>query len=217
MKQKLALACIVVAAPGLALGQTAGAQVFFSNKAVGAPVDDANGNALLGSNYSAELFYGTGSDPSTFVGLDNSISSFYPDTLSLRAGFWNGGTIDKFFPAGVDQGLPINVQVRVWNSSLFSTWSAAAVEAANLAANPANVSLASFQQGVSSVFSFTPPTDNQLITPGAAYLTGLSSFKLSQFSLSVTAGSQVFFSNQAVGAPVNNAFGGKLTGVRYSA
>jgi hypothetical protein len=166
-----------------ALAQTAGAQVFFSDKAVGVSVLDASGAKLTGANYAAELFYGAaGADPSSFVGLDATQSPFY--AVAARAGQWNGGTLNKNFPSSVAQGTAISVQVRVWDSSMFTTWAAAAAEAANLVANPAGLANGTtFQQGTSSAFSFTPPTDAGLLTPGSANLTGLTGFGLSSYTV----------------------------------
>jgi hypothetical protein len=175
----LVLAVTAMWAPKIA-AQTAGAQVFFSNKAVNAPVYDSTGVKLAGANYAAELFFGAaGSDPSSFVGLDSSISPFYAVAAKTKAGLWNGGTLNKNFPSSVAQGVAISVQVRVWDGSLFTTWAGYAAEAADVVDNPARLPLGtSFQGGTSSVFSFTPPTDAGLLTPGSANLTGLQSFSL---------------------------------------
>jgi hypothetical protein len=170
----LASAAISLAAQA----QTSGAQVFFSDKAVGVSVLDANGAKLVGANYSAELFYGPlGSDASSFTGLYSSISPFY--AVAARAGQWNGGTVNKSFPSSVAQGVAISVQVRVWDSSLFTSWLAYAVEMADYIENPAGLALGTYYQGgASPIFSFTPPTDAGLLTPGSANLQGLRPFSL---------------------------------------
>jgi hypothetical protein len=109
-------------------------------------VTDASGAPLSGTSFVAQLVYGAnGSTPATALGAN------MPFRLSSSAsvGSWNPGAEGIRTLVGFDAGATVSMQVRVWDSSVFSSWDAAA------AARAAGSHTVATQVGSSSVFTYT--------------------------------------------------------------
>jgi hypothetical protein len=128
---------------------------------VDAPVFDANGIPLAGSNYLAELWGGSTAGsltPATYFG-SRVIVPFFTGDL---AGYLRGGDVEV---AGIPVGAPGWVQIRAWEARLGATYEA--VLGLGLGGYGESPSLHVPSSGGAGL----PPT------PGA-YLTGLQSFSL---------------------------------------
>ena len=89
-------------------------------------VGGVGGTRLVGTNYAAALYWGTGVGPlDQFAvrALDNTSLgasvALFRDPGSSLAGTWSGGS--RFF-VGQDVGASLQLQVRVWDISRFATY-----------------------------------------------------------------------------------------------
>lgn len=110
------------------------------------PVTSSAGAPLSGTSFVAQLVYGAnGSTPATVLGAN---MPFRASTSSF-VGTWNPGAEGIRTLSGFDTGATVAMQVRVWDSAVFSSWDAAS---AALAARGHTVET---QAGASSVFTYT--------------------------------------------------------------
>lgn len=110
------------------------------------PVNNSDGAPLSGTSFVAQLVYGAnGSTPATVLGAN---MPFRASTSSF-VGTWNPGAEGIRTLSGFDTGAAVAMQVRVWDSAVFSSWDAAS---AALAAGGHTVAT---QAGSSSVFTYT--------------------------------------------------------------
>jgi hypothetical protein len=142
-------------------GALAQGVVNFNNNVLAEPPDrtvyGVDGSALVGTNFVAQLYYGT--DAGSLVAHTGAASRFRV-TTTTQPGTWSGGNRTL---TGGGVGTPILLQVRVWDSSAGSTFDQARA--------------AGGTWGASEVFTYTqalsaPPasTDTQML--------GLTSFTL---------------------------------------
>ena len=76
---------------------------------------------LVGTNYVAQLWAGT--NAASLAAVSGSISKFRPPT-TLSPGTWAGKPTLALPLGGV--GIPITLQVRVWDASVYTTYAASA-------------------------------------------------------------------------------------------
>lgn len=101
---------------------------------------------LSGTSFVAQLVYGAnGSTPATVLGAN---MPFRASTSSF-VGTWNPGAEGIRTLTGFDTGATVAMQVRVWDSAVFSSW-----DAASAALTAGNHTVAT-QAGASSVFTYT--------------------------------------------------------------
>jgi hypothetical protein len=111
-------------------------------------VTDTAGNNLstLNGAFVAQLVYGAnGSTPATVLG---GTMPFRVSTSSF-VGTWNPGAEGIRTLTGFDTGAAVAMQVRVWDSAVFTSW-----DAASAALTAGSHSVAT-QAGSSSVFTYT--------------------------------------------------------------
>jgi len=109
-------------------------------------VTSSAGAPLSGTSFVAQLVYGAnGSTPATVLGAN---MPFRASTSSF-VGTWNPGAEGIRTLTGFDTGATVAMQVRVWDSAVFSSW-----DAASAALTAGNNSVAT-QAGSSSVFTYT--------------------------------------------------------------
>jgi len=109
-------------------------------------VTDVSGAPLSGTSFVAQLVYGANNTtPATVLGANMP----FRVSTSSSVGSWNPGAEGIRTLTGFDTGAVVAMQVRVWDSSVFSSWDAAS---AALAAGGHTVAT---QAGVSSVFTYT--------------------------------------------------------------
>jgi hypothetical protein len=162
-------------AVGALMAQTAGPQVFNSNKGL-PPVLAADGvTKISGSQYLEQLvFTDASAGVTTFTPVGGPVH-FYPVTSPARAGVWNSGTLNVQFPSPVQQGDVVTLAVEVWDSSIYATYADAASALAATGGNgafPANV------VGISEPFAYQVPTDLQLLNLLAAEMTAFPGLQL---------------------------------------
>jgi len=114
-------------------------------------VTGTSGTPLSGTSFVAQLVYGAnGSTPATVLGAN---MPFRASTSSF-VGTWNPGAegIRTLigFPANSQVPTQVAMQVRVWDSAVFSSW-----DAASAALTAGGHLGAETQAGVSSVFTYT--------------------------------------------------------------
>jgi len=146
-KAFLALATLAFSV-SVVLGQ--GTVIFANNVAFGTPADrlvrDMNGVPLVGTNYSAQLYYGAlGASEMDLVSVSD-LPARFRSSATTQPGTWFEGdsryrTLDGFAP-----GENVSLQVRVWDSFAGSTWEQAA-----------GVNFAGTQYGSSAVFGYYIP------------------------------------------------------------
>ena len=103
---------------------------------------------LVGTNYVAELWAGT--DAASLAPVSGSISRFLEPTTTLP-GTWRGKTL--ILPIG-GVGVPITLQVRVWDASVYTTYAASAAAGYGGSSTPFT-----YIQGI----PFGPPTDTWMV------------------------------------------------------
>ena len=109
-------------------------------------VTDTSGTSLSGTSFVAQLVYGAnGSTPATVLGAN---MPFRASTSSF-VGTWNPGAEGIRTLTGFDTVAQVAMQVRVWDSAVFSSW-----DAASAALTAGNNTVAT-QAGSSSVFTYT--------------------------------------------------------------
>jgi hypothetical protein len=121
-------------------------------------VYDVHGNPLVGTNYVAQLYYG--STPSTLVAHTAAPAKFRPPE-TFSPGTWIGSVRTL---TGFTGGEVISMQVRVWDIALYPTY------------NQATEDMTGAQYGKSDVFSYTVPMPGH--HPREATMDNLRSFKL---------------------------------------
>jgi hypothetical protein len=85
--------------------------------------DFVGGTKLVGTNFAAELYYGSdGADVTALVPLPSSVSYFRSPNPS-GPGTWSGTLVD--LPIG-GVSIPITLDVRVWDSTQAASYEAAA-------------------------------------------------------------------------------------------
>jgi hypothetical protein len=104
------------------------------------------GAALIGTNFVAQIVYGASA---------GSLSTALGDVMPFRVasttspGTWNPGAAGVRTLTGFAEGATVSMQVNVWDSTVFSSWSAAS------AALAAGNNVVATQAGSSSVFTYT--------------------------------------------------------------
>jgi hypothetical protein len=78
--------------------------------------DLVGGTGVIGSNFVAELWYGSNAD--NITSTDPTLAPFFRVGDS-RAGIWNGGTR---MLSGFSPGQAVVMQIKVWDHTLFSTY-----------------------------------------------------------------------------------------------
>ena len=112
------------------------------------PVTSVAGAPLSGTSFVAQIVYGAnGSTPSTVLGANMP----FRIPTSNFIGSWNPGAEGIRTLNGFDTGATVAMQVRVWDSAVFSSWDAAS---AALAAG-GHLGAAPTEAGASSVFTYT--------------------------------------------------------------
>ena len=110
-------------------------------------VTGTSGTPLSGTSFVAQLVYGAnGSTPATVLGAN---MPFRASTSSF-VGTWNPGAEGIRTLTGFATGAAVAMQVRVWDSAVFSSW-----DAASAALTAGGHLGAETQAGVSSVFTYT--------------------------------------------------------------
>jgi len=182
-KATLAIVLAATAATS-AFAQTDGSQILNKNQGLNpAPtpypyVLDASGAKLAGVNYVEQLFYTTSASSTSYEALGTPVP--FRASTSPQVGTWNAGANATETMTDVTQGTAINVQVRVWDSSLFSSYAAAAAVAAG---GPTTLAPGTtFQFGEGAPFAYTPPTDAGLTTPGSTQMLNQLGFSLTSFT-----------------------------------
>lgn len=111
---------------GVSLGFSQGSVNFNDNVNLPAGADHKvyadvlGGTKLVGTNWVAELYAGT--DAASLAPIASSISKFRVTSTS-QPGTWNGKTVTYAF-GGV--GVPVTLEVKVWDITKFATYEAAA-------------------------------------------------------------------------------------------
>jgi len=138
----------IVAASALVVSAFGQGSVNVNNRGL-APaqlVTDTAGNNLSGTSFVAQLVYGAnGSTPATVLGANMP----FRVSTSTFVGTWNPGAEGIRTLSGFDTGATVAMQVRVWDSAVFSSWDAAS------AALTAGGHTVATQAGASSVFTYT--------------------------------------------------------------
>src|ERR1051326_17245 len=120
--KKLTTLFTLMAGIGIAFSQ--GTVSFVNSESAGGDhkvyADTVGGTALTGTNYVAELYFGT--DAASLQPLVASISKFRVSTTA-SPGTWSNPKSYTLTIGGVN--VPIPLDVRVWDASLFSTYEAA--------------------------------------------------------------------------------------------
>jgi hypothetical protein len=99
------------------------------------------------ASYRAQLYYGASTaSEASLVAVSSAPSLFRASTTTAEPGTWAPGnrTLDGF-----NVGSVVNLQVRVWDAALGSTWEL-------FRANP---NFGSVNSGQSAIFQYTIPTD----------------------------------------------------------
>lgn len=132
----------------LASSMFAQGTVIFANHVLSPPPDrlvrDVNGQSLVGTNFLAQLYYGSvGASTGSLTPVAAPPATFRGSTTSIP-GTWLGGprTLEGFTAGNV-----VSLQVRVWDVAVGSTWEDALA-----------VGFDGTQYGASSVFSYIVPT-----------------------------------------------------------
>jgi hypothetical protein len=125
-------------------------------------VRDVSGVPLIGTNYSAQLYYGDQTeDPSSLDPVAYAPAPFRPADHA-QPGTWAGGnrTLWGFAP-----GQTVTLQVRVWDSTVAGSYEAAAA-----------LGFLGTQHGISEPFSFRIPPVGP--PPSAWYIENFRGFTL---------------------------------------
>jgi hypothetical protein len=133
------LALLGVTAPALAQGT-----VNFNNNVFGTPtsrpvLDYPGGHPLIGTDFVAQLYYGSVGTPATSLTPVGAPGRFRL-ALTTNPGSWMGGTRTL---NGILAGQTASLQVRVWNVTAFPTYEASLVGGG--------------VRGTSPVFDYTVP------------------------------------------------------------
>lgn len=141
---KLAYIAVASVFAATAFGQ---GQVNVNNRGLttSQPVLNSSGAALTGTSFVAQLVYGSSATPSTVLGANMAFRA----ATTTFPGTWNPGAEGIRTLTGFDAGATVNMQVRVWDSAVFSSWDQAA------AALAAGSNAVATQAGASSVFTYT--------------------------------------------------------------
>jgi len=142
---KLAYIAVASAFAATAFGQ---GQVNVNNRTLSPAqlVTSSSGANLTGTSFVAQVVYGAnGSTPATVLG-DNMP---FRVATTTSPGTWNPGTAGIRTLTGFDTGAVVAMQVRVWDSAVFSSWDAAS------AALTAGSNATATEAGASAVFTYT--------------------------------------------------------------
>ncbi len=128
---------------------------------LGSPLDPAAGVGLLGTQYVAELY--SGPDASSLTPIVASISRFR-GTTSTSKGKWGNSTLaglsnDPTSIPGSAPGVPITLQIRIWDLTTGATFDAA-----------------TGKTGTSLPFTYTPGSPGD--PPAKYYMEGMQAFAL---------------------------------------
>ena len=150
----------------------AGAQINLNNRGL-ALVNDAAGKPLVGATYAAKILYGASE-----AALNQSfVASPFRDGTTTYPGTWNpaavGGPGAIATLAGFKLGATVTLKVAVWDTAVFATWELAE------AALKTGKSPVPTQAGLSTVFTYTVPTDSLAIPTGMEKFSGLKLTALS--------------------------------------
>jgi hypothetical protein len=138
---------------GLLFAQCLGYSVFaqgvvlFSNSDLTDPPDrlvhDVAGQPLVGTNFLAQLYYGSTGTPESSLSAVASPPRTFRDSTTSAPGTWQGAsrTLTGFPPGSV-----VSLQVRVWGIAAGATWEEAVARGFD-----------GSQYGTSSVFSYIVP------------------------------------------------------------
>ena len=177
-------ALVVVSAPVFADSSVN----FATGSSVGLPiVTFADGTGINNKNYVAQLFEST--DGGSSFSAVGTTSAFYSVvSTSVRAGVWKTQSITL---VGVNPGSAVQMKVAVWDSTLFSSWDAAAAEIAS----PHQ----SFQAGVTPVFTYnTPPAGD--LNPADFNLSNFKGLTLNDYEVLVPEPSVIALGALGLGA-----------------
>jgi hypothetical protein len=137
-------------------------QVYFDNRVFWPPRliwDHGSGTPLVGTNFIAELFYGT--NMSSMVRLSNAAPARFRPEGTRYPGTWSGGLR---MLVGIPPGTPTFMQVWLWNNDAAGSFDEALQQGTN-----APYLL------VSSIFTYTPPPLNSLVE--AHYMSNFAAFQ----------------------------------------
>ena len=150
----------------------AGAQINLNNRGL-ALVNDAAGKPLVGVTYAAKILYGASEAALT----QSFVASPFRDSTTTYPGTWNpaavGGPGAIATLAGFKPGATVTLKVAVWDTAVFATWELAE------AALKTGKSPVPTQAGLSTVFTYTVPTDSLAIPTGMEKFSGLKLTALS--------------------------------------
>jgi len=130
------------------------------------PVTSSTGASLVGTNFVAQIVYGASA---------GSLSTTLGDVMPFRVatttspGTWNPGAAGIRTLTGFVAGNTVSMQVNVWDSTVFSSWSAAS------AALSAGSNATATQAGSSSVFTYVVGADSD---PSAQSIVNFRGFSL---------------------------------------
>jgi hypothetical protein len=138
-------------------------------------VRSASGAPLVGTNFVAQIVYGASAASLTTVLGD--VAPFRVVTTT-SPGTWNplGGTGVRTL-TGFNTGDIVSMQVRVWDSTTFSSWSAAS---AALSAGFVLAPTSATQAGASSVFIYTVGSASD---PSSLNIVNFTGFTLTAFQM----------------------------------
>jgi len=178
MNKSIAYALALAAVSATALADSS---VNFANgTSVGLPlVSDSTGTAIHSANYVAQLFESTDNGAS-FSAVGTTSPFFNVTSTSVRAGVWKTQAITL---TGVNPGSAVSFKVAVWDSTVFSSWDAAAAEITALAPIAGKLNAGdSFQAGVTSAFTYNAPVAGDL-NPADFNLTNFKGLQLTSYTV----------------------------------
>ena len=170
----------IVLIPALSFAADTTSINFANGPSVGLPlVEFSDGSGVNQANYVSQLFYST--DGSLFSTLGTAQPFFNVAPASVRAGVWQSSSFD--FPIEVTPGMTLQLKVAVWNSNLFSDWTAASSEASSRAIIPGVLNgLDTFELGITSAFEFKTPSAGDL-TPADYDMAEFDGLTLTTFTV----------------------------------
>jgi hypothetical protein len=162
------LVCLVMVSVSTVPAAAQG-QVNINNRSLSPaqPVLDSSGVPLVGTSFVAQIVYGAvGSMPSTVLG---DLARFRVATTG-SPGTWNplNGTGVRTL-SGFGTGSEVAMQVRVWDSAVFSVWDQASAALSTLS------STVSTQVGSSEVFTYSV---GSAMDPSAQFISNFRGFQL---------------------------------------
>jgi hypothetical protein len=163
----------IVASSALVVSALAQGSVNVNNRSLaGSPVvRNTAGASLIGTNFVAQIVYGSAA---------GSLNATLGDVMPFRVasttspGTWNPGAAGIRTLTGFAEGSTVSMRVNVWDSTVFSTWSAAS------AALTAGAHTVETQAGSSAVFTYTVGAASN---PSSLTIGNFSSFTLTPINV----------------------------------